>query len=66
MKRFFLMFTVFTVLFGAPGAVNAQWVTHDDRWPLRGPWMWAVPSELPQLYREFNGIDFGHSHLAET
>jgi hypothetical protein len=28
--------------------------------------MWAVPRELPQLYREFNGIDFGHAHLAET
>ena len=22
--------------------------------------------ELPQLYREFDGIDFGHAHLAET
>lgn len=28
--------------------------------------MWAVPRELPQLYREFNGIDFGHAHLAQT
>jgi len=25
-----------------------------------------VPRELPQLFREFNGIDFGHAHLAET
>ena len=46
--------------------VEAQWVTRDHRWPTRGPWQWAVSRELPQLYREFNGIDFGHAHLAET
>jgi len=28
--------------------------------------MWEVPRELPKLYREFNGIDFGHAHLGET
>jgi hypothetical protein len=28
--------------------------------------MWALKRQLPQLYREFNGIDFGHAHLAET
>ena len=43
-----------------------QWVTRDHRWQPRGPWKWAVMRELPQLYREFNGIDFGHAHLAET
>jgi hypothetical protein len=44
----------------------AQWVTRDHRWPPRGAWNWAIPRELPQLYREFNGVDFGHAHLAET
>lgn len=48
----------------APG--EAQWTARDKRWPPRGPWMWALAAELPQLYREFNGIDFGHAHLAET
>jgi len=43
-----------------------QWVTRDHRWQPRGPWKWAVMRVLPQLYREFNGIDFGHAHLAET
>jgi mono/diheme cytochrome c family protein len=43
-----------------------QWVTRDHRWQPRGPWKWAVMRALPQLYREFNGIDFGHAHLAET
>ncbi|MGH7961229.1 MAG: hypothetical protein ACRERD_05310 [Candidatus Binatia bacterium] len=44
-----------------------EWfVQRDHRWPPRGPWLWAVSQELPQLYREFNGIDFGHAHLAET
>ncbi|MGH7265829.1 MAG: hypothetical protein ACREMB_13420, partial [Candidatus Rokuibacteriota bacterium] len=45
---------------------DGQWVTRDHRWPPRGPWTRAVQRELPQLYREFNGIDFGHAHLAET
>jgi hypothetical protein len=49
---------------GVPTA--GQWVTRDHRWQPRGPWNWAVPRELPQLFREFNGIDFGHAHLAET
>src|SRR5712692_5477182 len=44
----------------------AQWVTRDERWPMRGPWLWAVYRELPQFYRELNGIDFGHAYLAET
>lgn len=50
----------------APWPAMAQWVTRDHRWQPRGAWNWALPRELPQLYREFNGIDFGHSHLAET
>jgi hypothetical protein len=43
-----------------------EWVTRDERWPTRGPWLWAVYYELPQFYRELNGIDFGHAFLAET
>ena len=45
---------------------SAQFATRGARWPVRGPWLWALYSELPQLYREFNGIDFGHAHLGET
>jgi len=45
---------------------GGQWVTRDRRWQPRGPWKYAVMRDLPQLYREFNGIDFGHAHLAET
>jgi mono/diheme cytochrome c family protein len=45
---------------------GSQWVTRDHRWQPRGPWKDAVRRDLPQLYREFNGIDFGHAHLAET
>ncbi len=47
-------------------ALGSQWVTRDHRWQPRGPWKWAVMRDLPQLYRELNGIDFGHAHLAET
>jgi hypothetical protein len=38
----------------------------NHRFYLRGPWNWAVHRHLPELYTEFNGIDFGHAHLAET
>jgi mono/diheme cytochrome c family protein len=47
-------------------AFPTAWVTRDHRWQPRGPWKWAVVRALPQLHREFNGIDFGHAHLAET
>lgn len=46
--------------------VAGQWITRDHRWQPRGAWNWAVPRRLPELFREFNGIDFGHAHLAET
>ncbi len=53
------------VLLALPLSNEAQFATRNKRWPLRGPGMWAVPRELPQLYREFDGIDFGHAHLDE-
>jgi hypothetical protein len=69
MKRLSMLVTSLGIalglLVGIPLA-DGQWVTRDHRWPPRGPWNWAIPRELPQLYREFNGIDFGHAHLAET
>lgn len=45
---------------------SSHWVTRDHRWGPRGPWNYAVERRLPELFREFNGIDFGHSHLGET
>jgi hypothetical protein len=57
------MVLVFTMsIFSAKG----EWVTRDKRWHPRGPWNWSLPREHPQLFREFNGIDFGHAHIAET
>src|SRR4029453_5947855 len=50
-----------------PGvAFGGQWVPRDHRSQPRGSWRYATQKELPQLYREFNGIDFGHAHLGET
>lgn len=60
-----IAFILILLVFLSP-VVWGQWVTRDKRWPFRGPWMWALEGELPQLYREFNGIDFGHAHIAET
>jgi hypothetical protein len=47
-------------------AGTGRWVTRDARANPRGPWRGAVAREMPQLYRQFNGIDYGHAHLAET
>src|SRR5262245_16593761 len=48
------------------GITFSAWVTRDHRWQPRGSWKWAVKRDLPQLYYNFNGIDFGVAHLAET
>jgi mono/diheme cytochrome c family protein len=45
---------------------NRARVARDHRAQPRGPWRYAIQRELPDLYREFNGIDFGHAHLPET
>lgn len=46
---------------------SAGWVTRDQHWVSpRGSWNWSMSKNLPQLYRELNGIAFGHAHLAET
>ena len=69
MKRSLIVLTSVSLLCALMLAVlpaNGQWVTRDERWPTRGPWMWAVYHELPQFYCELNGIDFGHASLAET
>ena len=69
MKRPMILMAVTGLLFMLAGGIltaAAQWVTRDERWPMRGPWLWAVYKELPQFYRELNGIDFGHAYLAET
>ena len=66
-KRVFgVMLTIMFVLAAAVPNMEAQFVTRDQRWYTRGPWMWALTRELPDLYIEFNGIDFGHAHLGET
>lgn len=66
-RRVFVSGVIFTAGWLAlPRELRGQWMTRDHRWQPRGPWNWAIPRELPQLFREFNGIDFGHAHLAET
>lgn len=50
----------------ASGDSTGSWVQRDERWQPRGAWNWAVRDRLPALFAEFNGIDFGHAHLAET
>lgn len=64
MKKFVRSAAVLVVLGLWVGPASA--VRRDGRWPTRGPWMFKMAKELPQLGREFNGIDFGHAHLGET
>ncbi len=67
MKRI-TFFIISFFLFISAGILTARgdWVKRDHRWQLRGPWNWELSRELPALNREFNGIDFGHGHIAET
>jgi hypothetical protein len=62
------LFTIITLAlaFVAAAPASAQWTARNERFHMRGPWNWSLNRELNQLYREFNGIDFGHAHLAET
>lgn len=65
-KSCLLLLAIVLVMLTGVVSADAQWTTRDHRWAPGGPWTWALQRELPQLYREFNGIDFGHAHLAET
>jgi hypothetical protein len=60
------LFLIAAILVTGINASYGQWVTRDHRRPPAGEWSWSLQRELPHLYREFNGIDFGHAHLAET
>jgi hypothetical protein len=52
-----------SLVLGSPG----EWFEQRNHlFYLRGPWNWALYHSLPELSAEFNGIDFGHAHLAET
>ncbi|MBI3300971.1 MAG: hypothetical protein HYZ72_02680 [Deltaproteobacteria bacterium] len=59
---------LFVLLLPGLAAASLQdWLEQrNHRFYLRGPWNWAVSRHLPELQKEFNGIDFGHAHLAET
>jgi hypothetical protein len=65
-KPFLAVCTLLLSLLVGVLPAQGQWVTRDHRWQDRSRANWALPRELPALYREFNGIDFGHAHLAET
>lgn len=67
---FFLIARIclFVVLLPGLAAASLQdWFEQQNhRFYLRGPWNWTIYRQLPELETEFNGIDFGHAHLAET
>ncbi len=46
--------------------VPAQFEPRDKRFYDRAVWNFALRDDLPELDIEFNGVDFGHSHLYET
>jgi hypothetical protein len=67
MRTIFRAFLLLSLLPSLSTAAIGEWFAQrNHRFYLRGPWNWAVYRHLPELYTEFNGIDFGHAHLAET
>ena len=42
-----------------------QWEQRDKRFYYRALWNFALRENLKELDIEFNGVDFGHSHLYE-
>ncbi|HJY84817.1 MAG TPA: hypothetical protein VKK81_27515 [Candidatus Binatia bacterium] len=60
-------FVLVLLLPGLAAASFQDWLEQrNQRFYLRGPWNWTISRQLPELQVEFNGIDFGHAHLAET
>jgi hypothetical protein len=60
------MLAVLAVVGLAAGSADAGWEPRDKRFHARGPWNFALSDAIPELAVEFNGVDFGHSHLYET
>jgi hypothetical protein len=44
----------------------AQFEARDKRFYQRAAWNFALHDNIPELDIEFNGVDFGHSHLYEN
>ncbi len=67
MKKYLLevVFT-FLVLFCVESTTWAQFEPRDKRFYLREVWNFALHDRIPELDIEFNGVDFGHSHLYEN
>ncbi len=57
--------TLALTAFSAPFA-HAQFEPRDKRFYQRASWNFALRDHLPELDSEFNGVDFGHSHLYEN
>jgi hypothetical protein len=57
---------VFAIVGSAAAWTDAGWEPRDKRFHQRGVWSLALSRTFPELAVEFNGVDFGHSHLYET
>lgn len=55
-----------TTILSLPLLSCTGFIQRDERDSYYGEWNYAVPEKLPELFIEFNGINFGHAHLAET
>lgn len=66
-RRIFGLSTLVLLLPSISTAALWDWVEQRNHlFYLRGPWNWTISRQFPELQKEFNGIDFGHAHLAET
>jgi len=57
--------TLALMALSAPFA-QSQFEPRDKRFYQRASWNFALRDHLPELDSEFNGVDFGHSHLYEN
>jgi hypothetical protein len=60
------MLAAFALVGSAAAWSDAGWEPRDKRFHQRGVWSLALSRTVPELAVEFNGVDFGHSHLYET
>ena len=58
--------TVLLVMVAALLVSCSQWEQRDKRFYYRALWNFALREDLKELDIEFNGVDFGHSHLYEN
>ncbi|TKB77720.1 MAG: hypothetical protein E8D45_05310 [Nitrospira sp.] len=65
-RRLFSLSVLLAVLMGLTLTACTEFEQRDKRFYYRALWNFALRDDLKELDIDFNGIDFGHSHLYES